>query len=383
MDQLTEQQKLDLASLQVYSLEVAKVPSSLYDTVNFKFLTEQLVLNTQASQQAINDLIGSAPSSLNTLKEIADSLANNPSLSATLLQSISNVQVALDTEISNRSTAGATTNSTVSSLVADNTQNKLDILFNTEKYWQLKDASESQLNGLSIVTEQSFINVREEIQQASDGFNTDLLAEAAFRLQQDTNLSSSIQLLQTNTTFNIASIQVNTKAIEDETKARIDGEQETQRVFNEELGVISSQVTANYEEGQQSLTQEKTDRATRDNELDQSISDLRSQLEDSSGSSSIKFDELKIEVESEALQRQGQFESIQGSVNRIDLEKFDKSDAFEKRPDGSFQVNSYLYISDTWRLSASNSQSASKRLVFEHLDSVTQTWSTAVPFIRA
>jgi len=45
-------------------------------------------------------------------------------------------------------------------------------------------------------------------------------------------------------------------------------------------------------------------------------------------------------------------------------------------------VDSYLYIGPLWRIAANNSSATAKKLVFEHLDSASQTWKVGVPFIR-
>ena len=74
---------------------------------------------------------------------------------------------------------------------------------------------------------------------------------------------------------------------------------------------------------------------------------------------------------------------LQEGLDSLRTNKFDQSDThYSKRDDGAFQVDSYIYIGPLWRIAANNSSATAKKLVFEHLDSASQTWKVGVPFIR-
>ena len=74
---------------------------------------------------------------------------------------------------------------------------------------------------------------------------------------------------------------------------------------------------------------------------------------------------------------------LQEGLDSLGTNKFDQSDThYSKRDDGAFQVDSYIYIGPLWRIAANNSSATAKKLVFEHLDSASQTWKVGVPFIR-
>lgn len=75
---------------------------------------------TLASAQSYADgkvaaLVNSAPATLDTLKELADALGNDPNLSVTLTAAIGSVQSALNAEISNRTVADQTLQTAINS----------------------------------------------------------------------------------------------------------------------------------------------------------------------------------------------------------------------------------------------------------------------------
>lgn len=71
------------------------------------------------SDQKIADLVNSAPATLDTLKEIADALGNDPNLATTLLNEIGSVQSALTTEIANRTSADGVLDSKIDQEILD------------------------------------------------------------------------------------------------------------------------------------------------------------------------------------------------------------------------------------------------------------------------
>ena len=103
MNSLSADDRGHLVTMQLASLEIAKAtPSSDYDVVTFKYFQDELKTVSDAATASVTALIDGAPGQLDTLKEIADSLGNNKTLSSTLVASISSVQAAVTLEASTR-----------------------------------------------------------------------------------------------------------------------------------------------------------------------------------------------------------------------------------------------------------------------------------------
>jgi hypothetical protein len=115
MDSLTVEQKDDLASMMLQRLEVAKTPTSAYDVAIKSYVDSEILLVKSSATQSVTDLLDGAPDNLNTLREIAQALANDSNLASTLTNQISNVQTAVTSEATSRAASDATLNSKVES----------------------------------------------------------------------------------------------------------------------------------------------------------------------------------------------------------------------------------------------------------------------------
>ena len=80
-------------------------------------------------------------------------------------------------------------------------------------------------------------------------------------------------------------------------------------------------------------------------------------------------------------------QKIEDQKNSFDLQlqnKLDSGDKYLKNTDGNFKINdnSYLYLGDSWRITANNS-TLTKRLEFQYSQDGGLTWTVGFPFIRS
>ena len=287
MNSLSDDEKSHLVAMQLASLEIAKAtPSSDYDVVTFKYFQDEMKIVSDAATASVTALIDGAPSSLDTLKEIATSLGDNSNLSSALLASIGNVQAAVTAEAATRAAA------------------------DTE--------SDGKINYLRIRSENLQTNLDGDIQNLAD--------EITLRDEQYQSVVSDIA---------------------NESAARIDQDGAISLRIDDVEFTLGETLTSNA-----NFAQAATEAVA---------SELRSAVA------------TRIETTN----------SLQEGLDSVGTNKFDQSDThYSKRDDGAFQVDSYLYIGPLWRIAANNSSATAKKLVFEHLDSVSQTWQVGVPFIR-
>jgi hypothetical protein len=287
MNSLSDDEKSHLVAMQLASLEIAKAtPSSDYDVVTFKYFQDEMKIVSDAATASVTALIDGAPSSLDTLKEIATSLGDNSNLSSALLASIGNVQAAVTAEAATRAAA------------------------DTE--------SDGKINYLRIRSENLQTNLDGDIQNLAD--------EITLRDEQYQSVVSDIA---------------------NESAARIDQDGAISLRIDDVEFTLGETLTSNA-----NFAQAATEAVA---------SELRSAVE------------TRIETTN----------FLQEGLDSLGTNKFDQSDAhYSKRDDGAFQVDSYLYIGPLWRIAANNSSATAKKLVFEHLDSASQTWKVGVPFIR-
>ena len=120
MNSISADDRTHLIAMQLASLEIAKgAPSSDFDVVTYRYFQDELKTVADASTAAVTALIGGAPSQLDTLKEIADSLGNNDNLSSALLASIGNVQAAVTAEAGTRAAADTASDGKINGLQSD------------------------------------------------------------------------------------------------------------------------------------------------------------------------------------------------------------------------------------------------------------------------
>jgi len=151
------------------------------------------------ADQKISDLVGAAPSTLNTLKEIADAIANDASIAATLTAQIGQVQTNLTSEISARQSADSSLQSSISTVAAGLAQELLDraaaVSGEASARASADSALQTSISGLSsdLATEVTARQSADSALQSSiNGVAADLASEASARQSADTSLQSSI-----------------------------------------------------------------------------------------------------------------------------------------------------------------------------------------------
>ena len=287
MNSLTDDEKINLITMQLASLEIAKAtPSTDYDVVTYKFFQDELKTVSDAATASVTALIGGAPAQLDTLKEIADSLGNNSNLSSALLTSIGNVQAAVTAEATARAAADTASDGFINTLKSDMVSTKATVASNVQ------DIADEVL-------------LREEQYRS---FVRDITTEQQSRIDEDNAISRRIDDVEF-TSGETASTNATT------------AREATEAVASDLRNAVDNRIeTTNY---------------------------------------------------------------LQEGLDSLGTNKFDQSDThYSKRDDGAFQVDSYIYIGPLWRIAANNSSATAKKLVFEHLDSASQTWKVGVPFIR-
>ena len=273
---------------------------------------------------AVTALVDNAPAALDTLRELGVQITSGSTAAAAITASLGTVQTGLANEIANRASSDATQNASIASestraLAAES----LLSTHVTDNY----NASVYGFTDLDtrMVAEQG-------ARAAADTAQTTALTDhVAYFTQERSWLAGKVGDLEQNRVDDLAY-----------------NAQEKSWVMGQYTSAIAEEAVARVAVDNRVTTVE-ADRIAADDAL----------------STRIQFaDDMRVEIQN-------------GLQSQVD-QKLDVSTQYQKREDGSLQVN-YLYFSDVWRMSASTAI-GSKRLCFDYFDGV--SWSTAVPFIR-
>ena len=327
VSEMTPEEKSELGSMQLASLEVVKTPTSDFDVAIKSYVDTKFSDAVSQAQQGVTDLIAGAPAQLDTLKEISTALGDNANLASVLVQSIANVQTAVDSEIANRVSADGVQNlaSQAESTLRD--QYRLD---------------DQQIVEMKISAETS-TRMESEAQLRSDFAYADQEEKDA-RTYADNSLNNKITQEVSDRASAISS-EASTRASVDASLVNLVEEEKSLRVVADEfLGTrISDEETARTLLGEQ-----VNDRISE--EKQHTMSSITTVYED--------------------LQALGQ-------------SKFSVSPYYSGGSETPFTISedSFLCVGDFWRLRALNS-GVQKRLVFEHRVALDAPYRTAIPFIR-
>ena len=310
--------------LQVNSVEINKDSS--------QFTAKDAVTKSYVDTR-FTDLIDAAPGALDTLNELAAALNDDASFSATVTNNIATetaARTAADTDLQN------------------------------------------QISNLSQTSTTNLNNEAAARAAADSTLQSNIDSEAADRAAADSTLQDNIDSEEAARTAADSTLQSN---IDSEATARTDADSTLQSNIDSE----ATARTAADSTLQSNIDSEAADRAAADSTLQDNI--------DSEEAARTAADStLQSNIDSEAAQRlladNNEATTRADADNALDVAKLDKSDRYSKRFDGHFALatDSYLYIGDAWRITASNI-GQTKKLQIEYTEDGLN-WNVGIPFIR-
>ena len=446
MQSLSNEQKLELADMQVHSVEIAKVPVTLYDAANKQYVDSQVV----AADNRVTAILAGAQPAYDTLIELKSALDSGDSSITTSLTS------ALGTETANRQAGDTALNIRVDSSHARLTT----VEGGLSDEATLRSNADSALGG-RIDTSESVHSAHVSQYEADRSLDrqrvtddiaaqasSDSLDRATAKSLVDTRFTDNegaimtafsdigdLQLNLQNTTisvrneFRLADTTINgridtaeQRLTDAEASVLQEGSERTQAVtainsrqnaFDNTLGSHTSSISTlssdhsshvSQYESQRNIDRQRVtdDIATQANlETDKNalvLSDLRSEIATESGVRANA--EAGLDSRTSALETASSELTELVSANEIALadevlnignalsaglsEKLNVSEKYAKRLDGNLVINpdAFLYIGNYWRIRAS-ATSTSKRLEFEYsATGANLDFKTAIPFIR-
>ena len=299
------------ADLAVNSVEINK-PSSTF--VDKDAVTKQYV------DQKVSDLVDSAPGVLDTLKELASALGDDPNFATSVATQIGGLQSSVDQEISNRTQA-----------ISDEQS--------------ARAAADLALSQAQATESSARILEEQRIEAKVDQEVLD--RQSAVQVEQTRAQQAEQVLLASVDALVISSAQdADTKVLAETQRAQSEEQRLEQKIVDD--------LAASGEEAEQAR--------------DQIVLDYQAAVQAESQARNTA-------IQAEADEREALADSLEAS-------KLDKSDHYSKRSDGHMAIgeNSYLYIGSSWRILANNY--GPKRLHFEYSGDGGITWNVAVPFIR-
>lgn len=338
VSEMSPEEKSQLGSMQLASLEVVKSPTSEFDVAIKSYVDTKFSDAVTQAQQGVTDLIAGAPAQLDTLKEISTALGDNANLASVLVASIASVQTSLNTEIASRVEADG----------------KQDVSDATEKalrdQYRLDDANMVEMK----VSAETSMRMESEQQIRSDFAYADQEEKDA-RLYAENSLNNKITKEKDDRTSAIAS-EASTRASVDASLVNLVEEEKTLRVQN--CDYISTRVDTEVQDRVLAIGVESSARTLLGEQVNDRISEEKQHTMSS------------ITTVYEDLQALGQ-------------SKFSVSPYYSGGSETPFTISedSFLCVGDFWRLRALNS-GTQKRLVFEHRVALDAPYKTAIPFIR-
>ena len=219
----TDLLKAKLDNIQEFANYITKV-SQLENDSNYQ--------NAEQVEAAIQKVIGSAPGVLDTLKEIADALGNDPNFATTITNKLTELKGIIDKEISDRTAAdeqvtqkftelSTTLNATVSELRTFVTETRSELLTKAQAQDELiaKNTANIQRNleliqGLQSNQNTGYLEIKELL-------NTEIEARKAEDIRIEAKVDKNTQDLTTERNERIAADKVLQDNIDAEEAARI------------------------------------------------------------------------------------------------------------------------------------------------------------------
>lgn len=156
-------------------------------------------------QAAIEKIIGEAPEVLDTLKEIADALGNDPNFATTITKKLAAITEQLNQEITNRTEADAQVQANVDKEVSD--RKEADIALEAK----LKEYVDNEVDKITGNTDGIQASLNKEIQDRKDA---DAALQAAIT-KEETDRKAADAALDTRVTANATKIQELALSIQD------------------------------------------------------------------------------------------------------------------------------------------------------------------------
>lgn len=156
-------------------------------------------------QAAIEKIIGEAPEVLDTLKEIADALGNDPNFATTITKKLAAITEQLNQEITNRTEADAQVQANVDKEVSD--RKEADIALEAK----LKEYVDNEVDKITGNTDGIQASLNKEIQDRKDA---DAALQAAIT-KEETDRKAADATLDTRVTANATKIQELALSIQD------------------------------------------------------------------------------------------------------------------------------------------------------------------------
>ena len=156
-------------------------------------------------QAAIEKIIGEAPEVLDTLKEIADALGNDPNFATTITKKLAAITEQLNQEITNRTEADAQVQANVDKEVSDRKE------ADTALEAKLKEYVDNEVDKITGNTDGIQASLNKEIQDRKDA---DAALQAAIT-KEETNRKAADAALDTRVTVNATKIQELALSIQD------------------------------------------------------------------------------------------------------------------------------------------------------------------------
>lgn len=156
-------------------------------------------------QAAIEKIIGEAPEVLDTLKEIADALGNDPNFATTITKKLAAITEQLNQEITNRTEADAQVQANVDKEVSDRKE------ADTALEAKLKEYVDNEVDKITGNTDGIQVSLNKEIQDRKDA---DAALQAAIT-KEETDRKAADAALDTRVTANATKIQELALSIQD------------------------------------------------------------------------------------------------------------------------------------------------------------------------
>lgn len=156
-------------------------------------------------QAAIEKIIGEAPEVLDTLKEIADALGNDPNFATTITKKLAAITEQLNQEITNRTEADAQVQANVDKEVSDRKE------ADTALEAKLKEYVDNEVDKITGNTDSIQASLNKEIQDRKDA---DTALQAAIT-KEETDRKAADAALDTRVTANVTKIQELALSIQD------------------------------------------------------------------------------------------------------------------------------------------------------------------------